>query len=435
MVGRSMGRPTHILDDDPTGTQSVEAAPVVLWPHNDRPESPLPSGRVVYHLTNTRALTPMGAAELVVRVVDRIIAIEPSARIVLRGDSTLRGHVYEEYKAAAKAAFHEPPVLLLVPAMPDAGRVTVNGVHLVDDGQTRRPVASTPYAADPRLGYRNSELLEWAAERSAGALPANHGNLVTLDDLATRGADAVAETLIDMSRLGRAAVCAVDAVTHDDLEIIAEGLAASENAGANVLVRSAPPFAAILGNCLATRLRPVPQADRVLVVCGSFVPLATQQLASLSAVYPDVVVEADIRALVESPAAEQARLAAALNERLQNVNVAVLATPRNPPSSKVSFDDSLRIAEHLAATLRQLPELPRVIVAKGGITSATVASVGLAAETAWVEGPAMTGVATWKVGDADGAVRLLVVPGNVGNADLLMELVSKVIRPGHETSL
>ncbi len=81
----------------------------------------------------------------------------------------------------------------------------------------------------------------------------------------------------------------------------------------------------------------------------------------------------------------------------------------------------------------KLPELPLVAIAKGGVTSATVASVGAAAEMAWVEGPAMTGVATCKV-DADGAVRLLVVPGNVGNNDLLMELVSKVIRSGHETS-
>ncbi len=427
-----MGRPTHVLDDDPTGTQSVEAAPVVLWPHDDRAEPQLPSGRVVYHLTNTRALMPTAAGEFVTRVVERIVAVEPSARIVLRGDSTLRGHVYEEYQAAAKAAFQEPPVLLLVPAMPDAGRVTVNGVHQVDDGQTRRPVASTTYAADPRLGYKSSQLLEWAEERSAGRLPADQGRLVTLDDLATRGADVVAETLIEMSRLGGAAVCAVDAVDHGDLATIAEGLVASEDGGANVVVRSAPPFAAILGNCLATLLRPVPRADRVLVVCGSFVPLATRQLASLSAVFPEAVVEANISALLETPAAEQARLAAALDTRLQDGNVAVLATPRRPPTSDVSFDDSLRIAQHLAATLRHLSELPSVVVAKGGITSATVASVGLAAKTAWVEGPAMTGVATWKMGDADGAVRLLVVPGNVGSDDLLTELVSRVIGQDHQ---
>jgi len=429
----SVDRPTHILDDDPTGTQSVQDAPVVLWPHNDGAEPNVPSNPVVYHLTNTRALAPSEAGEFVARVADRILTAEPSARVILRGDSTLRGHMYEEYRAVAEVAFRERPVLLLVPAMPDAGRVTVNGIHQVDDGQTRKPVASTPYAADPRLGYNNSHLLAWAEERSGGALPAGRGAVVALGDLRTRGVDAIVETLLSLSRSGFASVCAVDAETTDDLRIIAAGLVAAEDAGAGVLVRSAPPFAAILGKCLATSLRPVPKSDKVLVVCGSFVPLATRQLASLCGVYPGAVVETDLDALLESPASEQVRVADRLDAQLVSADVAVLATPRRPPTSKMSFDDSLRIAENLAGVLRQMPNLPSVVVAKGGVTSATVASVGLGAETAWVEGPAMTGVATWRVGECDGAVRLLVVPGNVGSDNLLTELVSRIVHRGHET--
>ncbi|GMQ93846.1 MAG: four-carbon acid sugar kinase family protein [Acidimicrobiia bacterium] len=429
----SISRPTHILDDDPTGTQSVQDAPVVLWPHHDGVEPNVLWNPVVYHLTNTRALSPSGAGDFVARVADRIIAAEPSARIVLRGDSTLRGHMYEEYLAVAEVAFRERPVLLLVPAMPDAGRVTINGVHQVDDGRTRKPVASTPYAADPRLGYSNSHLLAWAEERSGGALSARRGAVVALGDLRTRGVDAIVESLIPLSRSGIASVCAVDAETNDDLRIIAKGLLAAEEAGADVLVRSAPPFAAILGECLATSLRPVPRSDKVLVVCGSFVPLATRQLASLSGEYPGAVVEADLDALLESPASEQARVADRLDTQLRRADVAILATPRRPPTSEVPFGDSLRIAENLAGALRQMTDLPPVVVAKGGVTSATVASAGLAADTAWVEGPAMTGVATWRVGERDSAVRLLVVPGNVGSDDLLTELVSNIVRPGHET--
>lgn len=427
MTSSQIRRPTHILDDDPTGTQSVQNAPVILWAHHRHDDPPIPSDHVVYHLTNTRAFTPNVAGVFVNRVVERIVAAEPSARIVLRGDSTLRGHMYEEFEAAAKAAYEETPVLLLVPAMPDAGRITVDGVHYVVDGDIRRPVASTPYAADPRLGYRNSHLLQWAEERSEGSLTATRGWVVTLAELRAKGSNAVADALTTLSQSGHASVCAVDAETRDDLRIVARGLVAAEDAGASVLVRSAPPFAAILGNSLATSLQPVPLSDKVLVVCGSFVPLATRQLASLAEEYPGAIVEADVDSLLRTPVAEQARLADLLDTRLNDANVAVLATPRNPPTSHISFDDSLRIAETLARVLRQVAALPPVVIAKGGITSATVASQGLGADSAWVEGPAMTGVATWRVDHDATTTRLLVVPGNVGSDSLLTELVTEVV--------
>ncbi len=427
MTSSRVRRPTHVLDDDPTGTQSVANAPVILWSHRNDEDPLVPSDDVVYHLTNTRAFTPQAAGDFVTRVVERIVASVPSARIVLRGDSTLRGHMYEEYQAAAKATHEETPVLLLVPAMPDAGRITVNGVHYVVDGDTRRPVASTPYAADPRLGYRNSHLLQWAEERSGGSLRATRGRVVTLDDLRANGAGSVTNAITTLSQAGHASVCAVDAETDDDLKVVARGLVAAEDAGARVLVRSAPPFAAILGNSLATSLRPMPLSDNVLVVCGSFVPLATRQLASLAKDYPGAIVEADIDALLGTPLAEQVRLADLLDTRLRDLNVAVLATPRHPPTSEMSFDDSLHIAETLAGVLRQMATLPNVVIAKGGITSATVASQGLGADTALVEGPAMTGVAIWRVDNDSTATRLLVVPGNVGCDDLLTDLVSRVV--------
>lgn len=426
MTGSGKIRQTHILDDDPTGTQSVQDAPVVLWSQNDTTGPSIPTADTVYHLTNTRALDPHTAGALITTVVKRIVASDPSARIVLRGDSTLRGHVYEEYIAAAAAAYTEPPVLLLVPSMPDAGRVTVGGIHFIDDGETRTPVASTPYAADPRLGYRESHLLEWADERSNGTLPASAGRVVELGDLRSRGADAVVEALTELSHAGTPSVCAVDAETHDDLAIAADGLVAAEQAGANVLIRSAPPFAAILGRCLADTLQPVPRSNSVVVVCGSFVPLATHQLASLSMRYPHSSVEANIDTLLKNPVHEQTRLARELETRLIATKVAVLTTPRRPPTDNLSFADSLQIAETLAGVLRRISDLPKVVIAKGGITSATVVSEGLAASNAWVAGPAMTGVATWRVDTRGSQTEVLIVPGNVGSHDLLTDLVSGV---------
>ncbi len=87
-------------------------------------------------------------------------------------------------------------------------------------------------------------------------------------------------------------------------------------------------YATTSSNIVVTRLIPAIE---------TFEPYSTRQLTSLSAVYPDVVVEADIKALVESPAAEQAHLAAALDARLQRGNVAVRGdTARLPGQQRLT---------------------------------------------------------------------------------------------------
>ena len=50
----------------------------------------------------------------------------PDAAVVLRGDSTLRGHLLEEYLGLRDVVTPSGwPVLLLVPALPSAGRITI----------------------------------------------------------------------------------------------------------------------------------------------------------------------------------------------------------------------------------------------------------------------------------------------------------------------
>lgn len=67
------------------------------------------------------------------------------ARVVLRGDSTLRGHLLEEYLVVRSVvAPGRWPVLLLVPALPAAGRITIDGVHLFVRAGVPTPLHETP---------------------------------------------------------------------------------------------------------------------------------------------------------------------------------------------------------------------------------------------------------------------------------------------------
>ena len=64
-----------------------------------------------------------------------------------------------------------------------------------------------------------------------------------------------------------------------------------------------------------------------------------------------------------------------------------------------------------------------MVIAKGGITSAVTARDGLGARAARVVGPILTGVALWRLPDGTDYV---VVPGNVGGPDLLVDLVAAI---------
>ena len=144
---------------------------------------------------------------------------------MLRGDSTLRGHVLEEYLGVRDVVAPSGwPVLLLVPALPSAGRITVGGVHLFDRDGRRTPLHETEYARDGVFAYASARLLEWADERSGGLFRAGAGRELHLDVLRSRGPAAVTEALLALAATGDPVVFAPDAETVDDLDAGRRGI-------------------------------------------------------------------------------------------------------------------------------------------------------------------------------------------------------------------
>lgn len=427
---RPRGRTSlHVLDDDPTGTQAATGVPVVTSWLNGEPTT-IPDDAVVYHLTNTRSLSPQHAERRVATVARRVIELSGKGvtpQFVLRGDSTLRGHVLEEFNGLTSAVPQPPTTLVLVPAMPEAGRVTRNGVHFALDPESSRyvPIAETAYALDPRLGFVSSRLVDWAEERSHGRFRADRSVEVHLKDLRIRGEECVTAALGGAAGSERSVV-AIDAETEADLVTIARGLRHAFDAGLPIAVRTAPPLAALLGNRRAHRLESIPRARRVLVICGSFVPLSTRQLDVLTTTHPRSSVVVGINELMAIDAGSPDTLAAsvaAIEAIWHHSAVAIVATPRAAPPSGSDFDESASAARGLAGIVGALRPRPELIVSKGGSTSAHVVQYGFLAGTATVVGPVASGVALWRV---DGA-SILVVPGNVGPDSLLDDLVAAAL--------
>jgi uncharacterized protein YgbK (DUF1537 family) len=417
-----------VLDDDPTGTQAVQDVRAFLRWSVARLQVALQSRPSIHLLTNARALTAERAEEVTYDAADTARRASQRARIVLRGDSTLRGHLLAEYRAVARAAFEgRRPALLLVPALPEAGRVTVGGVHYASSV----PVHTTSYARDGVFSYRSSRLLEWADERTQGLLTAEQGIEVSSDTLRSDGPDAITRALAVASERGGVAIVP-DVETAEDLDTVARGTRQAYAAELPVLVRASPAFAAVLTGTAANGFVAPPGApDGLLIVCGSYVERTTAQLEHLCARRDIAPVEVALDELLGSPAqvsAEVMRAAREADRQLIEHGLAVLSTPRFRPAALRSLPSGLRVAEGLARILPAMNDLPTTVLAKGGITSQVTAEIGLGCDEAHVVGPVATGVALWHLRAPSGrGYDYLVFPGNVGDDDHLANVVSLVL--------
>jgi uncharacterized protein YgbK (DUF1537 family) len=423
-----------VIDDDPTGAQE-EAGVVLLfdWTACALRRALRRSPRAIHLLTNSRALSEDDAYRIVRDAVAAATRHAPGSQVVLRGDSTLRAHLLPEYLAFRDQAFpgREPPYVL-IPALPSAGRVTINGTQwLIGDGK-RVALAETEYARDHAFSYTSSRLLEWARERSDGYFKPEEGRELSLGRLrANDGAAAVAATLRELARTDRATVFAPDAETNTDLEILAEGIRQAEAEGTDVIVRCAPAFVGVAAGTVAHSRAAVPARGRgVLLIVGSHVPTTTRQLERLLASHRESLIEIDPALLITTDRARHTdQVMAEAQLRLVTTGLAIVATSRPAGPVTLSQEEGMQVARGLAEIATGLREHADVFVAKGGITSALVAQEGLGARAVEVVGPVIDGVSLWLIQAPGRKLALIVFPGNVGGSETLSDLISRLLLP------
>lgn len=409
-----------ILDDDPTGTQTAAGVTVLLdWTVPDILRV-LSDEDVVFLQTNSRALDRDAAVGQAQRIRDELErageALGEPVQVVLRGDSTLRGHVFAE-----SAVFAAQAPVLFVPAFPAAGRRTVDGVHLVRVNDRELPAAETEFADDPVFGYIHSDLEDFA--RAGGAPAARRVDAGDPDALT--------------SALGEASpgeFVMPDVRSDADLHAIAGAVRRFWNHGGQVVVRSAAPLAAMLGDCysMTAPVLPEPANRQVLVVCGSHTAAATAQLARLAESAGSEPHSLDTEAALRSPEEAGVRLGAAARGDLERRGVAIIATDRVRRSSESSLGDAALVMRALIAAARVLAPAVGTVVTKGGITAAEVTGGAFRARSARVLGPIATGVPVWRLDEEAGGVIAVIVPGNVGDEGLLRDVVTEVTRGRHE---
>ncbi len=445
---RRSGRLVVVLDDDPTGTQTVHEVPVLTrWEVADVRAAIADQPSALYLLTNSRSLPLAQAVERSRQATQAVLAALPikdlSTTFVSRSDSTLRGHFPEEVDAVSQAlaAWDGQPVdaVLLAPCFPEGGRFTVGDVHWVQEGEVAVPAAQTPYARDVTFGYVHSHLAAWVEEKSDGAIQARTVQSLSLEQIRTGGPEQVMESLCE-ARGG--AVVVVNAACDRDLEVIALAVTRLETRGRRFLLRSSASFVKVLAGIPERPLLSslVVLAGRTagggLIVVGSHVPKTTRQLEAAFQLDDLDCIELAVADVLDPLRRERAiaECARFLDRALARGHDALLFTSRSVRQAHTPAD-SLRLAAEVASALtaavRRLTHPPRYILGKGGITSSDLATDALGARSARVLGQILPGVPVWRLGPGSRwpETPLIIFPGNVGGDEALAQVITSLRQP------
>jgi len=436
-----------VIDDDPTGSQTVHSCPLLLrWDVETLRRALRHPSPLLFLLADTRALTPDDAVvrnREIVRQLDQALAAEGLGRgdvlLVSRGDSTLRGHGVLE-PACLEEAFGPFDATFHIPAFIEGGRTTVHGVHLLNG----EPVHTTAFAQDRVFGFSTSDLADWLEEKSGGSIRSADVQRIHLRELDAASGAGLPSFIDRLRSLNGNVPVVVDAERQDQLTVLAAAVR-SLRSEKRFLFRSAASFVKALADpgpqpldaaALAGLCRRNGDGALLpgLVVVGSYVPLADQQLERL--------LQAPGCRGLEVPVSRIARVLEGgtpdllladlerewlqqLRDMLQGDATPVLYSSRGElgftsPRQRRQF--SLQLAQLMARLAAAVAPGLGYLISKGGTTTQTLLSKGLGLTAVQLEGQLLPGLSLVRPSEGRYAgLPILTFPGNLGSVDTLRD--------------
>jgi len=445
---RDFHKKVIVLDDDPTGIQTVHDIDVYTdWTEESMKQGLSSEETLFFILTNSRSFS----AEKTVAVHQEIAANAVAAAaetgqdfmLISRGDSTLRGHYPLETETLRKTLHEKAGKVfhgeILCPFFKEGGRFTVDGVHYVKEGDELVPAAQTEFAKDKTFGYTQSELAEYIAEKSGGKIAAEDVVSVTLKELRGMQFEELEEKLYHLEGFR---YIAVDAVEETDVKAFAIVLMRLMKRGKEYLIRSAAAVPKVFGNVsdrhLLSREELIGEETSYggMVLVGSHVKKTTAQLECLrQADTPLEWIEFHVdRWQTEGGLEAEAAMATEKAEAaMRSGRTAVVYTSRTLVAPKGATPEemlaiSVKISDAVTSVVTRLGKKPRFLIAKGGITSSDVGTRALAVKKARVAGQAQPGIPVWKTGEESKfpGMSYIIFPGNVGSVETLRTIVEKL---------
>ena len=393
-----------VLDDDPTGIQTVHGCLLITqWDEDSVRKGFADAEPFFYILTNTRAMTREDAEQVTREAMEMVIKVNQDYGyrliIVSRSDSCLRGHFPLETDvmrqclvAHGYSVYEKTP---FCPAFIEAGRVTIDGVHYMRDGERLIPVSETEFARDNVFAYHTSVLRDYIQEK--GANP---------DDYII-----------------------VNAQGYDELYRFAEYLTSDIiPQTSSIVIRSSSSLPKAISG-----IADIPLLNRTILkqagvgcfIVGSHVKKTTQQLENLLQQEGTCAIEVDVQRILDDAPLLMSETLDTIQQVVDMGLTPVVYTSRQ----EIRLDDAnlrqhlgQQVSDFLVDIVYRLPFTPAYLVGKGGITSHDILTKGLGIKSARVLGQIINNVPCVMAEKFP----YIIFPGNVGNEQSLSEVFYKL---------
>lgn len=437
-----------VLDDDPTGVQTVHDVSVYTnWEKETLLEAFGEENGIFFILTNSRGLTAEQTEQIHKDISD---AVWEAANywgkdyiIISRGDSTLRGHYPLETRILKNEYENKEGKKIdgeiLCPFFPEGGRYTIGDVHYVRYGEKLIPVNETEFAQDKTFGYSAKSLPDYIEEKTKGNYKAEDVISITIQELREMRIDEIEKKILSAENFEK---IIVNAVAYEDLKVFCIALYRAMEKGKKYLFRTAAAFVKVFSGtkdkALLNKKEMLPSETKSggIIVVGSHTEKTTQQLEKLKEIPGIEFLELEV-----SDINNNQRFLDIFDEYIRKeeelirkgITVCCYTTRKLISADSDDKEEHLRLSVKISQAVQdlvgKLNETPAFVIAKGGITSSDIGVKALKVKKATVLGQIQPGVPVWKLGEESSFPGLpyVIFPGNVGNEDTLKRVVEMLV--------
>lgn len=433
-----------VLDDDPTGVQTVHDVSVYTdWSKENLRKGFQEKNKLFYVLTNSRGFTLEQTQKAHYEMAKNIaeVAKEEGKEyfVMSRSDSTLRGH-YPTEPAILKEVSEEEggPKIdgeIICPFFKEGGRFTIDDVHYVKYGDDLVPAGETEFAKDKTFGYTSSNIKDYVEEKTQGKYKASDVTAISLEDLRNLNFDKIVDQLMKVENFNKIIINAVDYI---DIKVACIAIYRAMAKGKNFMFRTAAGIVKVIGGItdqpLLTREQMIVKetSNGGIVVVGSHTQKTTAQLEALREIKglrfiefnSDLVLDEDkFEKEIERVLKEEEELISKGKTVVVYTNRKLLVVEND--TKEDALVRSVKISDAVQSLVGRLKVTPSFVIAKGGITSSDIGTKALKVKKANVLGQIKPGIPVWQTGEESKypLTPYVIFPGNVGEVSTLKEAV------------
>lgn len=423
-----------VLDDDPTGTQTVKDLPVYTdWTESLLTDAFEQPNNMFYILTNSRALNALETTQLHQELSKNIENVSQKLNkpylIISRGDSTLRGHFYLEPNVLNETATKPFNAVFYLPEFFEGDRYTYKGIHYLKEDNQYIPVSESEFANDTTFGFDSTSMADFIEEKSQGEIKSENVFHITLDQIRNREKEQILNTFGDLNNFD---AVVVDALNDEDMDYFTACLVEYlKYHNKKFIFRTAASFVKSIcetpGEIINLQNYKKNNNGGIIIV-GSHVKKSSSQLKHLLENANINAIEFDVKAVTQSNFQDYIdKLTTEVENIITKGKDVVIYTSRDVIKTgdlTNNLSISTNISNGLVSIIKRLSIQPNFIIAKGGITSSDVATKGLNIKKAKVIGQITKGVPVWLTGNEAKYHHMpyVIFPGNVGEVDTLTKV-------------